>query len=161
MEVTLRHHIPGDLQWLVAAHGELYAGQFQFDAEFTLDIARKLEIFLARSDDFSRIFIAENGTERIGSIAVSLQAESTAFINFFMVTESFQGRGVARHLLEKVLCHAGENGAGLVRLETYSCLTAARNLYQGYGFSCVEVQTHIEKYGQVFDREFWEKVIKL
>lgn len=157
MEVILRQYTPGDLQWLVAAHGELYARQFQFDAEFAVDIAHKLERFFENCDDFSRIYIAESGTEKIGSIAVSLWTESTAFINFFLVREKYQGWGVGRQLMEKVLLHIRENEIDYLRLEAYSCLEAARKLYANYGFSLCERRKDIQKYSQIFDQEFWEK----
>ncbi|HEY0844874.1 MAG TPA: GNAT family N-acetyltransferase [Noviherbaspirillum sp.] len=157
MEVILRNPIPGDIGWLISIHGKLYAEQFEFDSNFEKDIARKLIAFLDKQDDFNRIWVATTGEEPIGSIAVSLKPDQSAFINFLLVKTAYRGRGVARSLMDKVVSHCRDNNIGLLSLETYSCLTAARKLYGQYGFTLSTRKVGVEKYGQSFDQEFWEK----
>ena len=157
MKIILRPPGPGDIGRLIAMHGELYARQFHFDAAFEADITQKMALFLRQTDGFHRLLIAQMDGETAGSIAVSQKAEQTAFINFLLVTPAYRKKGIATMLLEKVIAHARENGCRRVCLETYSCLQSARRLYRQFAFELDQVTPGVEKYGQVFDREFWKK----
>lgn len=157
MEITFRNPVPGDIGWLISTHGELYSEQFNFDSNFEIDIARKVIGFLESNEKFNQIWIAQAGTERVGSIAISSRQDQTSFINFLLVRKEYWGRGIAKQLMDKVIQHSREFNKNPVRLETYSCLKDARHLYRKYGFEPYEVRPNVEKYGQSFDQEFWEK----
>jgi ribosomal protein S18 acetylase RimI-like enzyme len=157
MKITLRNPVPGDIGWLISIHGELYAEQFNFDSNFEVDIAKKVVGFLENSAKFNKIWIAQVGTERVGSIAISLRQNQTAFINFLLVKREYRGYGIAKQLMDKAIYHSQKFNINLIRLETYSCLKDARNLYKKYGFEPYDVRPNLEKYGQSFDQEFWER----
>ena len=157
MNLTYKQPGPGDIGWLISAHGFQYSRQYNFDAGFELDIARKVVSFLESKHEFNRILIAGVAGKRVGSIAVSRVSEDTAFINFLLVEEQFRGRGIGGKLMEKVISYAGRSGMKFIRLETYSCLRDARKLYGKWGFILAEKNLSVQMYGQVFDREFWEK----
>jgi ribosomal protein S18 acetylase RimI-like enzyme len=160
MEVILRNPIPGDIGWLISQHGRLYAEQFNFDSDFERDIAKKVASFLETQDPFNTLWIAIAGDQPVGSIAVSLKPDRTAFINFLLVIPEQRGRGIATTLMETVVSHCTEHKVALLRLETYSCLTSARELYRRYGFTLSTRNVDVKKYGQTFDQEFWEKAIR-
>ncbi|GAB3550376.1 GNAT family N-acetyltransferase [Noviherbaspirillum agri] len=157
MEIILRNPIPGDIGWLISLHGKLYAEQFHFDSSFERDIAKKVVEFLEKQNPFNNIWLATINNEPIGSIAVSLKPDQSAFINFLLVKAEYRGRGISRILMDKVMAHCKAHGIGLLRLETYSCLEAARKLYKQYGFSLSTKNEAVQKYGQSFDQEFWER----
>jgi len=157
MEIVLRNPIPGDIGWLISQHGRLYAEQFQFDLDFEIDIAKKVLSFLEEHDPFNMIWISTINGKPVGSIAVSIRSDQTAFINFLLVTNEYRGYGVAKTLLNKVVSHCQGHKVGVLRLETYSCLAAARKLYKKYDFSLASKNVDVVKYGQTFDQEFWEK----
>ncbi len=155
MNILFKEPEPGDLGWLISAHGRIYAQQYGFDRDFEMDIARKVLSFLEREDAFARVVMARKGREPIGSIAVSRRQDGTAFINFLLVVGECRGRGIAGRLLEQVVSHARAHGIGTIGLETYSILTAARRLYGRFGFTLCESRKGVNKYGRVFDQEFW------
>lgn len=157
MEITFRSPAPGDIGWLISVHGELYAEQFSFDSNFEMDIAKKALGFLENNSKFNKIWIAQAGAERVGSIAISLRPDQTSFINFLLVKREYWGRGIARQLMDMAIHHAQDANINVIRLETYSCLKDARNLYKKYGFEPYDIRPSLEKYGQSFDQEFWEK----
>lgn len=157
MKITLRNPVPGDIGWLISSHGELYAEQFHFDANFEVDIAKKVLGFLENKEKFNEIWIAHAGAERVGSIAISLRENQTSFINFLLVKKEYHGHGIAKQLMDKVIDHSRKFNINSIRLETYSCLKDARDLYRKYGFEPYEVRPDLEKYGQSFDQEFWGK----
>lgn len=157
MEIILRNPVPGDIGWLISQHGTLYAKQFNFDSNFETDIAKKVLSFLEMANPFNMLWIATIDHQPVGSIAVSLKPDQTAFINFLLVVTEYRGAGVAKTLMDQVISHCREHNLDLVRLETYSCLKAARELYKKYDFTLSTRNTDVEKYGQSFDQEFWEK----
>ena len=157
MKITLRNPVPGDIGWLISIHGELYSEQFNFDSNFEIDIAKKVLGFLENNAIFNKIWIAQAGTERVGSIAISLRENQTSFINFLLVKIEYWGCGIAKQLMDTVINHSQKFNINSIRLETYSCLKDARNLYKKYGFEPYEVRPNVEKYGQSFDQEFWKK----
>jgi len=156
MNISLDKPAPGDIGWLISAHGAAYAEQFQFDRQFELDITRKVATFYQKVDDFNRVLISRIDGQRTGSVAVSRKSKQVAFINFLLVLEKYRGHGIAKRLFDNVIDHSGKHGCRIVRLETYSILTAARGMYRRYGFELVEVNEDVKMYGRVFDQEFWE-----
>ena len=159
MDIELRSPRPGDIGWLISMHGRLYWEQFKFDSTFEIDIAKKVIYFLTNHHEFNKLWIATNKDIPIGSIAVSLRPEEVAFINFLLVKPDFRGLGVAKKLLNNVKKHSEDHNIKILRLETYSCLKDARNLYKKFGFEVYNVNRHINMYSQSFDQEFWQKII--
>ncbi|BAL25658.1 GNAT family N-acetyltransferase [Azoarcus sp. KH32C] len=159
MEIVLRNPIPGDIGWLISMHGRIYAEQFEFDSNFERDIAKKVMAFLEKQDPFNMLWVAAVNNEPIGSIAVSLRPDQTAFINFLLVETEYRGCGVAKTLMDRVVSHCKDHGIRLLCLETYSCLKAARELYRKYGFTLSTKNVAVKMYGQSFDQEFWQKVL--
>lgn len=159
MEIVLRNPLPGDIGWLISMHGKLYAEQFGLDSDFESDIARKVIAFLENQNPFNALWIATVNNEPVGSIAVSMRPDQTAFINFLLVRTEYRGHGIARTLMDKVISHCSDHHVDLLCLETYSCLTSARKLYEQYGFSISNRNIAVKKYSQSFDQEFWEKTV--
>lgn len=157
MECIVRSPLPGDIGWLISMHGQLYAEQFNFNSEFEKDIAGKVLSFLEAGEDFNRLWIATLGGIRIGSVAVSLKRDQTAFINFLLVHPDYRGGGIGGRLMDLVIAHTSAHNLKTLHLETYSCLKDARNLYKRYGFQLSMRNEAISKYGHSFDQEFWDK----
>jgi len=156
MNIQFREPNSGDIGWIISMYGKVYAEEFGFDRQFELDIARKVVSFLENPSNFNLLLVAEIGGERAGSMAVSKSAEQVAFVNFVLVLKQFRGHGIAEKLVGHVIQRSRAAELKILRLETYSCLTSARKLYHKLGFSLVETKQNYCKYGQVFDREFWE-----
>lgn len=138
-------------------HGKLYAEQFKFDSNFEIDIAKKVISFLEKQNSFDMLWVAAINNEAVGSIAVSLKPDQTAFINFLLVKPECRGYGISKILLDKVISRCKDHNLKILRLETYSCLKTAREVYKKYGFTLLDKNVDVEKYGQLFDQEFWEK----
>ncbi len=154
--MRIREPEPGDIGWIIASHGEVYAREFGFDASFEFGIANKLAQHFSAADGFNRIWIAEMDGERAGSIAVRPIGDSIAFIHFVLVLERFRGSGIARALLERVVDHATAHERRLLRLETFDCLTDARELYRRSEFELVECNA-LQIFGHARVQEFWER----
>ena len=141
---------------MIAAHGDLYAREFGFNDGFRLGIEDKMQAILGLDDPFTRLWIAQADGIRVGSIAVWKMSAGTAFLNFVLVDPAFRGQGIAEALMVRAIGDTREHGFKRMRLETYSCLAAARRLYARLGFCLLEVEPAVKKFGRTFDREFWE-----
>ncbi len=154
--IVLRDPIPGDYGWIISNHGDIYSREFHFDQQFEIDIARKIITLCDNPGARFKLWIAEVDGERAGSMAVSKLTEATAFANFVLVLNKYRGMGIAKTLMNKIIEHCKTSGFKTLRLETYSCLQDARELYKTTGFQMTESTKNMQKYGQTFDQEFWE-----
>ncbi len=92
-----------------------------------------------------KIFVAEDNNELVGFIWVHLGKEpkdlmyyepfqSFAYINDFMVTESYRGQGVGRDLITSVEEYAKQKGINQLKLHVVPKNDLAREVYQKMGF---------------------------
>ncbi len=159
MTIEIRPARPEDPAWIAEMHAVHYPPEFGFDDGFGKSIAEKIGTFRAKNDPAKQIWIAEDGGERLGSIALSTHESGNGFLNFVLVLPGARGRGVARALMDHAIAAAQQGGFRILILETYSCLVAARTLYRNYGFEVTEVTKGLQQFGQTFDREFWQKTL--
>src|SRR5205807_7385988 len=124
---------PGDLGWVVMAHGEVYATEFGWDASFEALVAKIVADYAAEQHDPDReaAWIAELGGRRVGCIfCVTEPGEpTTARLRILLVHPDGRGRGLGGRLLDTAVGFAHDAGYHRVRLWTNDPLTAARHLY--------------------------------
>jgi GNAT superfamily N-acetyltransferase len=85
-------------------------------------------------DGGGRIFLAVWDSRPVGCCALLAIAPGEFEVAKMAVTESAQGRGIGRVLLEKVIAEARESGARRLYLETNRKLGIAIRLYESVGF---------------------------
>jgi GNAT superfamily N-acetyltransferase len=102
---------PGDLGWVVKAHGEIYAREFGWDTSFEALVARIVADY-AGSHDPSRDagWIAELDGDRVGCVFCVAKDESTAQLRILLVDPVARGRGVGRLLIDECMRFAREAG---------------------------------------------------
>jgi GNAT superfamily N-acetyltransferase len=151
---------PGDLGWVVMAHGEVYAGEFGWDASFEALVARIVADYAA-SHDPSReaAWIAEVGDRRVGCIFCVADPEhsGTALLRILLVHPDGRGRHLGRRLVGVCLQFARDAGYERMRLWTNHPLAAARRLYLERGFRLVDEAPHhsfgVDLVGQTYELE--------
>ncbi|MCY1540386.1 Acetyltransferase (GNAT) family protein [compost metagenome] len=153
--LTVRLAQQDDHEWIIAAHGDVYATEFGFDRRFQDGIAEKMRAFLDMPSPFNRIWVGLVGGKRAASIAISERAGNVAFLNFVLVLPQYRGKGAGYAMMKLALDHARAHAFQEVQLETYSCLVDARALYGRLNFQMTEVVLGKKAYGKTFDQEFW------
>jgi GNAT superfamily N-acetyltransferase len=142
---------PGDLGWVVQAHGEIYTREYGVDATFEALAARIMADFAAGHDPAREAgWIAEIDGRRAGSIlcvdAESNDTESndTAVLRVLLVDPAARGHGIGAALIDTCVGFARAAGYARMRLWTIDLLGAARRLYLKAGFQLVleEPNTH-------------------
>ncbi|MBX2865455.1 MAG: GNAT family N-acetyltransferase, partial [Leptolyngbyaceae cyanobacterium MAG.088] len=101
-KITFTHPSPGDIGWVISMHGKTYAEDFKFEPQFEIDIARKMVLFFDNANDFDLFLIPFIKGHRAGSIAVSRESKTTAFVNFVLVISQFRKQGIATKMMHQV-----------------------------------------------------------
>jgi len=155
-EVILRDPRPGDLGWVVMQHGEIYARECGFTAEFEAMVADIAAKYLTKFKPAAeKGWIAEIGGERAGAVFVMRRTIATAQLRLLIVTPEARGRGLGGRLTDECIAFARSKGYGKLMLWTQSHLHAARAIYQSRGFKCTKRES-FHAFGQDLVAEKWE-----
>ncbi|MFI0979525.1 GNAT family N-acetyltransferase [Streptomyces sp. NPDC021093] len=158
-EPVLRESAPGDLGWIIARHGALYAAEFGWNVEYEGFVAGIVAGFAQDHDPhLERVWIAELDGRPVGSVMCvrdgGAPGSATARLRLLLVEPSARGRGIGERLVSAVVDFAREAGYGEVVLWTNDVLTAARKIYQRAGFVLVAEEPH-RSYGADLVGQDW------
>jgi DNA-binding MarR family transcriptional regulator/GNAT superfamily N-acetyltransferase len=143
LEFTLRAPQPGDLGWVVQAHGALYAREYGWDATFEALVARVVADYAAARDARrERAWIAEAGGRPAGCVLCVRKDEATAQLRLLLVEPWARGAGIGERLVGECIAFARAAGYAGIVLWTNDVLIAARRIYQRAGFVLVDEQRH-------------------
>jgi DNA-binding MarR family transcriptional regulator/GNAT superfamily N-acetyltransferase len=155
-KVTLRSHRPGDLGWVVQAHGRLYFEERGWDERFEALVAGIAKDFVENLDPArERCWIAEMDGEPVGCVFVVKKNKSTAKLRLLLVEPKARGCGLGRRLVEECIAFARDKGYRKLVLWTQSNLAAARAIYAKTGFRKVKEERHAS-FGVRLTGEYWE-----
>ncbi len=147
---------PGDIGAVVRLHGILYAEEHGFDHTFEGYVAAGMAEFARSFDpDRERLWVAEEGTQSIGSIAIVKHSQTDAQLRWFLIHPHHRGRGLGRFLLEEVFQFCRERKYRKVFLWTVRDLIVAAHLYTCFGFRKTEERTH-PLWGKVLTEERYD-----
>jgi GNAT superfamily N-acetyltransferase len=167
---------PGDLGWVVMAHGEQYAAEFGWDTSFEALVARIVADFAASDDPRRAAWVAELEGRRVGCVfcvpadaaddsSGDVESSSgdaddgsdttTAQLRILLVDPSARGGGLGGRLVDECIDFALANGFVRMRLWTNHPLAAARRVYLSRGFRLVHEEPHhsfgVDLVGQVYE----------
>ena len=154
--IALRGHRPGDMGWVIHAHGRLYFEEYGWDERFEALVAGIAADFVKNFDiERERCWIAEMNGEPVGSVFVVKQSRTVAKLRLLIVEPKARGRGLGKRLVEECIAFARARGYRKLVLWTQSDLAAARKIYARTGFQRVKQQPHRE-FGVRLLGEYWE-----
>ncbi|MGP3949505.1 bifunctional helix-turn-helix transcriptional regulator/GNAT family N-acetyltransferase [Streptomyces sp. 7N604] len=155
-EVRLREPGPGDLGWIVQAHGALYAAEYGWDVRFEALVARIVADFAEDHDPLlERVWIAELGGRAVGSVmCVRDAAPGAARLRLLLVDPAARGYGIGDRLVRACIRFAREAGYRELVLWTNDVLTAARKIYVRAGFQLIAEKPH-HSYGADLVGQDW------
>ena len=134
---------PGDLGWVVAAHGEFYAREFGWDTTFEALVAGIVADY-ARAHDPAReaAWIAELEGRRVGCVFCVAADDRTAQLRILLVDPAARGHGLGGRLVDTCVGFARTHGYQRMVLWTNDPLVSARAIYLSRGFRLVDEQSH-------------------
>jgi GNAT superfamily N-acetyltransferase len=136
---------PGDLGWVVQAHGEIYAQEFGWDTSFEALVAGIVADFAAAHDpEREAAWIAELDGRRVGCVfCVADETEpGTAKLRILLVDPAGRGHGLGGRLVDTCVAFARAAGYERIRLWTNHPLAAARHVYLARGFALTAEEPH-------------------
>lgn len=147
---------PGDLGWVVMAHGEIYASEFGWDTSFEALVAQIVADYAADHDpEREAAWIAEAGGERAGCVFCVRSDDETARLRILLVDPAARGRNIGRRLVDECVAFARGVGYRRMVLWTNDPLTSAARIYRGAGFRLTDEQPHrsfgVELVGQTYE----------
>ena len=134
---------PGDLGWVVMAHGEVYAEEFAWDGSFEALVAKIVAEYAADHDpDREAAWIAERDGQRVGCVFCVAKDATTAQLRILLVHPDARGLGLGARLVDECIGFAREAGYERIVLWTNDPLVAARHVYVAAGFILTEESPH-------------------
>ncbi len=149
---------PGDLGWVVQAHGECYAAEFGWDTTFEALVARIVADFAGDHDSKREAaWIAERDGVRVGCVFCVSEDDDTAKLRILLVCPDVRGLGLGGRLVDTCVAFAAQAGYARMRLWTNDPLVAARGIYLRRGFVLESEEPHhsfgVDLIGQVYGRD--------
>lgn len=158
--VVLRDHRPGDMGWVISAHGALYAREYGFDETFEALVAEIAAQFIREFKPArERCWIAEMGGEPVGSVFLVEQSKTVAKLRLLVIDPKARGFGLGKRLVGACIDHARALGYRKLTLWTQSNLLAARHIYKAAGFKLVQTEPH-HSFGVDLVGEYWALDLK-
>jgi DNA-binding MarR family transcriptional regulator/N-acetylglutamate synthase-like GNAT family acetyltransferase len=160
----LRPPRAGDLGWVVARHGALYAEAYRWDGSFEALVARIVADYADRLEPAREAcWIAERDGANVGCVfLVQARDEQTgaaeaevAQLRLLLVEPAARRLGLGGRLIDECTRFARAAGYRHLRLWTNSVLAAARHLYEKAGYRLVSSAPH-HSFGHDLVGETWE-----
>ena len=161
----LRPPHSGDIGWVVARHGALYASEYAWDLRFEALVARIAADFVERFNAaHEACWIAERDGTKVGCVFL-VQArddtknnaivEGTAQLRMLLVEPTARGLGIGARLVDECERFARAKGYRRIVLWTNSVLLGARAIYARNGYVLKKSEPH-ESFGHKLVGETWE-----
>jgi GNAT superfamily N-acetyltransferase len=146
---------PGDLGWIVMAHGEVYTAEFGWDTDVEAFIARIVADYAVDRDPVREAgWIAELDGRRVGCVLCVQADDRTAQLRVLLVDPSARGHGLGGRLVDECMAFARKAGYARMTLWTNDPLLAARRVYLSRGFTLVGQEPHrsfgVDMVGQTY-----------
>ena len=146
---------PGLVARITEMHALYYARTSGFGQRFESVVAGGLSEFCNRLEKpCNEIWLAVQHGRIVGSLAIDGEdlGAGIAHLRWFIVDDGVRGSGAGRRLLDAAMAFVDEKDFAETHLWTFVGLSAARHLYESYGFECVE-----ERSGSQWGREVMEQ----
>jgi len=157
MSATIRRiGQPGDLGWVVMAHGEQYAREFGWDVSFEALVARIVADWAGKHDDARETaWIAELDGRRVGCVFCVREDDATARLRILLVDPVARGQRLGTRLVRACMEFARQAGYERMVLWTNDPLAAARAIYLAEGFRLTAEEPHhsygVDLVGQTYE----------
>jgi GNAT superfamily N-acetyltransferase len=149
---------PGDLGWVVMAHGELYAQEYEWNGDLETLTCEIAGGWARRADRVREAaWIAELEGARVGCVfcVADPDEQQMALLRILLVAPAARRLGLGGALIDRAIDFARGAGYARMRLWTNQPLEDAARLYRARGFVLVASEPHasfgVELVGQIYE----------
>jgi len=153
--VTIRPYRAAEPSYVSYLQMKFYREHFGFNESFEYYLLDAMAKFIS-SHHGSQLWVAVDGQEVIGSIAMVKAEDNSAQLRWFFVDDRYQGRGIGKKLIETAMGFAREQRCAAAFLWTISSLPSARHLYEIAGFELIESKPNNEWASIELTEQKWE-----
>jgi GNAT superfamily N-acetyltransferase len=158
MALTIhKGYAPGSIGRIAELHARYYHHLVGFGAHFESKVARELSEFCERYlDKRDGLWLAvENGRVE-GSVVIdgSHAGQDGAHLRWFITSDNARGTGIGTALLTSAMAFCRSQRYERVYLWTFEGLSAARHLYEKFGFRLVHQQRGAQWGSEVNEQRF-------
>lgn len=154
-EVKIRPYKAGEVGYISFMHMELYQKLYNFKPIFEKYLLMGLTEFI-KNPEGSQLWVATNGDKIVGSIAICKVDEHTAQLRWFLIDPQYHGQGLGHQIIETALDFCKDQGYAHVFLWTADLLSAAKHLYEKFGFVHKEDHANYEWADTLINEERWD-----
>ncbi|MGP9420878.1 bifunctional helix-turn-helix transcriptional regulator/GNAT family N-acetyltransferase [Ewingella sp. AOP9-I1-14] len=148
---------PGMIGRITEMHGSYYAREHNFGSFFEAKVAAGLADFAGRLDKpGNQIWLAMQNGRIVGSVAIDGEdlANDDAHLRWFILDDGCRGSGAGRKLIAAAMQFCDEQGFPAVQLWTFNKLTAARRLYESFGFELAKEWQGDQRGSTITEQQF-------
>jgi len=135
--ITIRPYKAAEASYVSFLQMDFYARTYGFKIAFEYYLLTAMAEFI-KSPEGSQLWVALDEDKIVGSIAIVRTEPHVAQLRWFQLDANYQRKGLGRRLMETALQFCKEQGYTHVFLWTLQSLSAARHLYETYGFQLTE-----------------------
>jgi ribosomal protein S18 acetylase RimI-like enzyme len=147
MDIDIGHGpLPGLAEEIVRLHKIYYSREWGLGGAFENIVAAGIADFMPRCEaGNSRIFHASRDGVLLGALTLDAgepgAPAASCHLRWFILADEAQGQGIGTALMRKATAFMGERRIAHCWLTTFAGLTAARKLYENYGFRLTSSST--------------------
>jgi len=142
-------------------HGSYYAREHDFGSFFEGKVAAGLVDFVARIDKpCNQIWLAMINERIVGSVAIDGQdlGNNEAHLRWFILDDGCRGSGLGKKLIAEAVNFCDEQSFSAVQLWTFNKLTAARRLYETFGFELSKEWEGVQWGSPITEQQFTRRI---
>lgn len=161
IKIVLGYHA-GMIGRITEMHGGYYAREHNFGNFFEAKVAAGLADFSARLDrPCNQIWLAMVNERIVGSVAIDGEdlGNNEAHLRWFILDDGCRGSGLGRKLIAEAMRFCDEQKFSSVQLWTFNKLTAARRLYESFGFELSKEWEGDQWGSTITEQQFTRKII--
>ncbi|EKK3978573.1 MarR family transcriptional regulator [Cronobacter sakazakii] len=159
LHIVTGYH-PGMIGRITEMHGRYYAREHAFGAFFESKVAAGLADFARRLDNpCNQIWLAMLDGRIVGSVAIDGEdlGSGEAHLRWFILDDGCRGSGAGRTLMAEAMRFCDERQFPAVQLWTFNKLTAARRLYESFGFTLTKEWVGSQWGSMITEQQFTRK----
>jgi ribosomal protein S18 acetylase RimI-like enzyme len=131
---------PGDAEGIVELHRRVYAPEYGMNDTFVQRVGEGVRAAVAGGwpERAGAVRLVDGSEGLAGCVALTDEGDGSGRIRWVVLASELRGSGLGRRLVTELVEEARAGGMQMLKLETFSALSAAARIYRDLGFRVVD-----------------------